>query len=111
MSAAIPGGRTQVFTMPRRSFLAFAALLLVAIPLDARPAYKQALAQYFGTYLPKHLNACTTCHLPDAPGKKDDDADKPHNAFGLRLKAVKDELRKAGKSTTIEARLDAILDE
>lgn len=91
--------------------LTIAALLLAVVPLHARPAYKQALALYFGTHLPKSLNACTTCHLPDAPGKKEDDADKPHNAFGLRLKDVKLELRKAGRSTSIDARLDAILEE
>jgi hypothetical protein len=93
-----------------RFLLALALLFILAVHADARPAYKQALAQYFGPHLPKNLNACTTCHLPDAPGRKDD-ADKPHNAFGLRLKSVKDELRKAGKATTIDARLDAILDE
>ena len=93
-----------------RSFLSFAMLALTAIPVHARPAYKQALAHYFGTHLPKNLNACTTCHLPE-PKEKNEDADRPHNVFGLRLKALKDELRKAGKAATIEARLDAILDE
>jgi hypothetical protein len=82
----------------------------IAIPVQARPAYKQALSHYFGSNLPKSLNACTTCHLPDPPGKKDD-GNKPHNAFGLRLKSVKEELRKANKPITIEARLDSILDE
>ncbi|MBM3996139.1 MAG: DUF1553 domain-containing protein [Planctomycetes bacterium] len=95
-----------------RLLLAFAALLFAALPVSARPAYKQALAQYFGAHLPKNLHACTTCHLPDPKDKKsDDETDKPHNAFGLRLKAVKAELRKAGKPTGIDARLDAILDE
>ncbi|MBI1831755.1 MAG: DUF1549 domain-containing protein [Planctomycetes bacterium] len=96
----------------RPCFLALAALLVATLPLQARPAYKQAIAQYFGPYLPKNLHACTTCHLPDPKDKKsDDDTDKPHNSFGQRLKAIKAELRKAGKPTSIDARLDAILDE
>src|SRR3954469_20549147 len=95
-----------------RSLLAIGILAIVPLSVGARPAYKQALAHYFGPHLPRQLNACATCHLPDPPGKKlDDDVDKPHNAFGLRLKTVKDELRKAGKPTTIDAGLDAILDE
>ena len=90
-----------------RTLLLFTITLLIAEPLQARPAYKQALAHYFGAHLPKNLYSCTTCHLPQGG----DDLDKPHNAFGLRLKTVKDELRKAGKPTIIEARLDAILHE
>jgi hypothetical protein len=95
--------------MTRTLFSLFVVLAFV-LPLQARPAYKQAFSHYFGSHLPKQLNACVTCHLPDPPGAKED-ADKPHNAFGLRLKSVKDELRKAGKSASIEARLDAILDD
>lgn len=95
-----------------RYLLALAAFALFTLPVHARPAYKQALAHYFGPHLPKNLNACTTCHLPDPKDKKtEEDFEKPHNAFGLRLKAIKDELKKAGKATTIDARLDAILDE
>src|SRR5260370_15743828 len=98
--------------MLRSFLLAFGTLALVTLAVQARPGYKQALAQYFEAYLPKNLNACTTCHMPDPKEKKsEDDYDKPHNAFGARLKAVKDELRKAGKGATIDARLDAILDE
>jgi hypothetical protein len=51
--------------------------------------------------------------LPDPPGQAADSlADgKPHNAFGARLKAVKRELRKAGKPITIAARLEAVAGE
>src|SRR5262245_44615465 len=80
--------------------------------VDARPAHKHALAQYFGVYLPKKLNDCRTCHLPDPAGAaKDDEADKPHNAFGAKLKATRIALRKMGKSATIEASLEAMLDD
>ena len=96
----------------RRFSIAVVISVVFAGAAAARPAHKQALAQYFGTYLPKKLNDCRTCHLPDAPDKKsDDDADKPHNAFGARLKIVRAELKKAGKSATIEASLERILDE
>ena len=75
-------------------------LCLTASPALARPAHKQALGEYFGPYLPKKLHDCRACHLPDPPGFKEGD-EKPHNAFGLRLVAVKQELKKAGKKTTI----------
>jgi hypothetical protein len=79
--------------------------------LLARPAHKRALADHFGPFLPKKLNDCRTCHLPDPPGTKPSDDEKPHNAFGARLKAVRKELRKAGKSTTLIDRIMAIADE
>ncbi|HWY86554.1 MAG TPA: hypothetical protein VNX28_07515, partial [Gemmataceae bacterium] len=87
--------------------------VLVVHSVEARPAHKNALAQYFGPFLPRKLNDCRTCHLPDKPGTAvtDPDYEKPHNAFGARLKKVKDELRQGGQKTTIESRLDAILDE
>jgi hypothetical protein len=75
----------------------------------ARPPHKQALAEYFGPYLPKKLHDCRTCHLPDRPGQEE--GEKPHNPFGARLDVVRKELRRAGKPLTIESRLDAILQE
>src|SRR5207253_2742479 len=93
--------------------LSMLAAVVAAASAQARPAHKQSLAQYFGPFLPKKLNDCRTCHLPDKPGLAtiEQDNDKPHNPFGERLKRVKDELRDAGKKTTLEARLDAILGE
>src|ERR1051325_656198 len=89
-----------------RYLLTLIALLIATLPVSARPAYKQALAHYFGPHLPKNLNGCKTCHVGESAGWGN-----PHNAFGARLKAVKAELKKAGKAATIEARLDAVLDE
>src|SRR5262249_4451627 len=63
-----------------------------------------------GPDMARRLNDCRTCHLPDPPGEADP-TDKPHNAFGARLKAVGKELRKAGKRADIAARLLAIADE
>jgi hypothetical protein len=89
--------------------LALLTALLLAAPVTARPAHKQALIDLFGPALPRKLHDCRTCHLPDTPGA--DPTDKPHNPFGARLKAVRRELRKAGKPTDITARILAILDE
>jgi hypothetical protein len=90
----------------------FAVLLAGNPPVWARPPYKKALADYFGPYLAAKLNDCRTCHLPDS-GKDDPLAanEKPHNVFGARLKAIKRELSKTGKSTSITARLEAIAEE
>src|SRR5438105_13873633 len=92
---------------------ATAILLLAASQAGARPAHKRALADYFGPFLPKKLNDCRTCHLPDPPGTVPDQlaTEKPHNVFGARLKAIKTELRKAGKKIDIPTRLEAIFDE
>src|SRR5262245_2985771 len=79
--------------------------------LQGRPAHKRALADYLGSHLSPKLNDCRTCHQPDPPGKKVEDGDKPHNAFGRRLRKVRDELRKAGKKSDLASRLDAIADE
>src|SRR5262245_5019702 len=94
------------------AFLAVGSALLAASAAHARPAHKKALADYFGPRLPAKLNDCRTCHLPDK-GPQDDlsPSDKPHNAFGARLKAVRDELRKAGKKADIASRLEAVADE
>src|SRR5262249_10505731 len=55
------------------------------------------------------LNDCRTCHLPPAAGATE--ADRPHNPFGKRLKAVRAELKKVGKPYDITARLLAVADE
>lgn len=81
-------------------------LLTTAVPLQARPAHRRALADHFSSFLAKKLNDCRTCHLPDAAPTAE--SEKPHNAFGARLKAVKEELRQAGKKTALADRLAAI---
>jgi hypothetical protein len=104
------------FAMSRRIRLSFPFLplfLLVALPLpsslNAKPAHKKALIDFFGPALPNNLRDCRTCHLPDQPGV-DNDA-KPHNAFGARLASLRKQFRKAGKNTDIISRLEAIADE
>src|SRR5262245_60927647 len=83
-------------------------LLALALPLfassaSARPAYRRALAELLDLPSSSRLNDCRTCHLPLQPGA--DEKDRPHNAFGARLKAVRSALRKSGKPTDIAARI------
>jgi hypothetical protein len=100
-------------TSPRLvGILATLLSLSLTSTVAARPAHKQALADYFGPFLARKLHDCQTCHVPEKPGDKADlEADKPHNPFGARLAAVRGELKKAGKKIDITSRLDAILDE
>ncbi|HEY7154996.1 MAG TPA: DUF1549 and DUF1553 domain-containing protein [Gemmataceae bacterium] len=100
--------------MPRRTHLGILALMLLTILLlplgaHARPAHKKALVDFFGAALPKNLQDCRTCHLPDQPGA--DESEKPHNVFGARLAALRKEFRKAGKSSDLVSRLQAVADE
>src|SRR5438128_1204932 len=100
----------------RREALLFSMALLacLAAPFAAqsRPPHKRALADYLGPYFSAKLNDCRTCHVPDQGEAGPFVAEqKPHNPFGARLKAVKRELSKAGKSTSIAARLHAIAEE
>src|SRR2546430_1295953 len=92
-------------------FIATIASIFVCSPTWAYPAHKKALADYLGPFLHKKLDDCRTCHVPAKPGEAIDETDKPHNVFGARLKKVKKELAKAGKSTNLAARLDAVADE
>jgi hypothetical protein len=87
------------------------ALLPAGSPAHAKPAHKQALAEYFGGMLAKKLVDCRACHEQDKADHDPLAADKPHNAFGKRLADVKAELRKAGKKTDIAARLEAIFEQ
>jgi Protein of unknown function (DUF1553)/Protein of unknown function (DUF1549) len=96
-----------------RGRLAFAvALCCFCASAHARPPHRKAMADYFGPRFSQKLNDCRTCHVPAKPGTTAaDDDDKPHNPFGLRLKAVRAELRTEGKATTIPSRLERVADE
>ncbi len=85
-------------------------LALTALPVHARPPHKKAMADYLGPGLARKLNDCRTCHLQPEPGA-DASEDRPHNAFGKRLKAVRAQLRKAGKPSGIPARVEAVAGE
>jgi len=90
--------------------LAGTVAFLAGSPVHARPAYRKTMQDYFGPFLAKKLNDCRTCHVPAPEGASADD-ERPHNVFGARLKAVRDELKKADKPTDIASRLDAIAEE
>jgi hypothetical protein len=78
----------------------------------ATPANRIALVRYYGRFLPRRLDACTTCHLPSTtPGTPASLKEFPHNAFGKRLAEVGQELAKAGKKADIVSRLKAIAHE
>ena len=85
-------------------FVMFATLIATSTA-SARPAYKQALATEFGPLLSAKLFDCRTCHLPDVG------EEKPHNDFGKRLVAVRDELKQQQKKTDLIIRLELIAKE
>src|SRR6266446_1227759 len=108
----LPRRSRSVNLKPRLTLISCFVLLVLDGSLAlARPPHKRALADYFGPFLAKKLNDCRTCHLPDRPGAKPEEGEKPHNAFGARLAAVRAELRRAGKKADLAARLDAIAEE
>jgi hypothetical protein len=73
---------------------------LLASSASARPPFKQALIDLFGADRSPKLRDCRTCHLHT----NEDDKDPPHNAFGTRLKSLREELPKVGKKSEITAR-------
>lgn len=91
----------------RMRLLAALVWLVLISPASSRPAHKKALADALGPFLHVKLNDCRTCHLAAKPGEEESETDKPHNAFGARLKAVRRELKK----TELTVRLDAIAEE
>ena len=93
----------------RWAIVPVATFALTLARAEARPPHKKTLAEHIGPSLAKRLNDCRTCHLPAKPG--DDSDEKPHNSFGLRLKEMRDELKKSGAKSGIAERIDAIADE
>src|SRR5947207_4162667 len=89
----------------------FIALLLCVSTAHATPANKNALDRHFDRFLPKKLNACTTCHLPSDKKDPQNLEEFPHNPFGARLRAAKKELAAQSKPTDIPARIALIANE
>src|SRR5579883_3012902 len=83
---------------------------LAGLPALARPPHKKALADYLGPGLARKLNDCRTCHQPLEDGADPEEA-RPHNPFGKRLKAVRAQLRNAGKPSGIPDRIQAVATE
>jgi len=105
--------RRTICSFGELSMRTFVLAVLVSLAIvsvaTARPAHKKALGDWLGSYLQPRHNDCRTCHVPDKGTEPSDD--KPHNAFGARLKEVGRELRKAGKPSDIAARLEAVSEE
>src|SRR5262245_53267727 len=83
---------------------------VTATPASARPAHKKALVDFLGPGVASKLNDCRTCHIQPEEGA-DPMEERPHNPFGKRLKAVRAELRKAGKASGIPARIQMVAGE
>jgi hypothetical protein len=86
-------------------------LVVMGLPAQARPPHKKALADYLGPGMARKLNDCRTCHMVPEEGADASEEDRPHNAFGKRLKAVRAQLKKAGKPSGIPARIQAVAGE
>ena len=80
-------------------------IFALAVTASATPANKAALVKHYDKFLPKALNACTTCHLPSDNKHPETLADFPHNPFGDRLRKLGEEAAKAGKKLDIPHRL------
>jgi hypothetical protein len=73
----------------------------------ATPANKAAFERHFDSFLSANLRACTTCHLPGHAKNPEDLEEIPHNAFGKRLREMRNEL----SSKDIDVRLAKIAQE
>ena len=79
-----------------------------AAPATAKPMHLKSLMTRYGDFLGAGLTTCQTCHRSTAPeGAAESLADFPHNAFGDRLLALRIELRRAGKKSTMDRALAA----
>jgi hypothetical protein len=87
-------------------------LLLAAVGAQATPANRSAMARYYGAFLGKKLDACSTCHQPLKEGASPIDLKQfPHNPFGRRLMRVVEELGERGLKTDIPTRIRRIASE
>jgi len=95
----------------RHEILTGLLLLASADAAVALPPYKQALKRVYGDALPQAMQACSTCHLTRQQVENPAEFDEsfpPHNAFGVRLAKLAEELRSNGSETDIIARLNQI---
>ena len=87
-------------------------IMIAGSSVGATPANKIGMERYYERFLPKNLDACTTCHLPLQPGKQPDSLlNFPHNSFGKRLAELGEQLRKEHKRADIGTRLRMIAGE
>ena len=91
--------------------LAAVALLLATMTAEATPANKAALERHYGSFLPKALGRCTTCHLPSEVRDPLSLDEFPHNPFGNRLRVLGKDLGKTGSRKDIGFRVTALAGE
>ena len=95
-------------------FLSFLLLMLctsITPPAQANPANRRAFVRYFGSYLSKNLNSCSTCHVRAHADGAESLEDFPHNSFGNQLKIAEEKLHKEKRDTSIEQRLKLIAEQ
>ena len=100
----------------RHRRLGIAILVTACLGTAGPPALGQAAAQEGAGRLPGPRSGQEAQRLPDLPPARPrreptPSEDRPHNPFGKRLKAVRSELKKAGKPSGIPARVEAVADE
>lgn len=89
--------------------VAAGCFFLPCLTAHANPANKAALVRYYGRFLPRRLDSCTTCHLPSNSAKTPTNLSEfPHNPFGKRLRELEAVNAKAGKRTDLVSRLKTI---
>ena len=79
-------------------------MLISARCAHATPANKAGMERHFERFLAKNLKSCTTCHLPSEKKNPESLEEFPHNAFGDRLRIVKEEV----KTRDIAARIERV---
>jgi hypothetical protein len=77
----------------------------------ATPANRAALDNYYGAFLARSLNNCTTCHLPSTNKAPQSLDEFPHNPFGARLRLLGLELSRAGQPFDLATRLARVAGE
>ncbi len=99
----------------RMTFVAGGILLLFLTDgAAARPPYKQGLKRAYGDALPQTMQACSTCHLTKQQVENAAEFDElapPHNAFGIRLATLGEELKAKGQAADIVARVARVGEE
>ncbi|HEY2952247.1 MAG TPA: DUF1549 and DUF1553 domain-containing protein [Verrucomicrobiae bacterium] len=85
--------------------------LILPSASHATPVNKAALDNYYGPFLARTLNACTTCHLLSANKAPENLDEFPHNSFGARLRLLGKELSREGKRNDIATRLALVANE
>jgi len=91
----------------------FVVLLLLLSLCTGRstPANKSALEKHFGSFLPKEASRCTTCHLPSDKKLPETLDEFPHNAFGDRLRSVRNGAGRSGQKQDIATALALVANE